>query len=202
MLTFALAVFFLLITPGPGVLTTAGAGAAFGLRAGLAYMSGVVFGSLLVMAAVVTGLAAVVFSYPLLRSVLLVASLGYLLYVAFRVAAAGTRVGIIEAERPLGFLNGATLSVINPKAYAVMTTLFSGFAFRPDSPLLEIAGKVVVYIAIATPIHLVWLYAGASLKRLVLSAVAARRINVAMALAMLAVVALAAFSSDLPALIE
>ena len=201
MLTFALAVFFLLITPGPGVLTTAGAGAAFGFRTGLPYMSGVVFGSLLVMAAVVTGLAAVVFSYPLVRSVLLIASLGYLLYVALRVAMAGTRVGIIEADRPLSFLNGATLSVINPKAYAVMTTLFSGFAFRPDSPLLEIAGKVVVYIAIAMPIHLIWLYAGASLKRLALSAVAARRINVAMALAMLAVVALAAFSSDLPSLI-
>ena len=33
MLQFALAVFFLLITPGPGVLTTAGIGAAFGYRA-------------------------------------------------------------------------------------------------------------------------------------------------------------------------
>ena len=200
MLTFALAVFFLLITPGPGVLTTAGVGAAFGLRAGLAYMSGVVFGSLLVMAAVVTGLAALVFSYPVVRGVLLLGSLAYLVYVAFRVATAGARVGIIAAERPLGFLNGAALSVINPKAYAVMTTLFSGFAFRPESPLLEIAGKVAVYIAIATPIHLIWLYAGASLKRLALSAAAARRINLAMALAMLAVVALAALSSELPAL--
>ena len=81
-----------------------------------------------------------------------------------------------------------------------MTTLFSGFAFRPESPLLETAGKVVVYVAIATPIHLIWLYAGASLKRLALSATAARRINLAMALAMLAVVALAALSSELPAL--
>ena len=196
MLSFALAVFFLLITPGPGVLTTAGAGSAFGFRAGLAYMSGVVFGSLLVMAAVITGLAALVFSYPPVRLVLLIGSLGYLVYIAYRVATAGSRVAIMEAERPLGFLNGTALSVINPKAYAVMTTLFSGFAFLPGNLALETLLKVTVYTAIAVPIHLIWLYAGATLKRLALSPRASRRINFAMALAMLAVVALAAFSAD------
>jgi threonine/homoserine/homoserine lactone efflux protein len=41
------------------------------------------------------------------------------------------------------------------------------------------------------PIHLVWLYAGASLHRLNLSDRAQRRINVVMAAAMLAVVILA-----------
>ncbi|HEC70944.1 MAG TPA: LysE family translocator, partial [Roseobacter sp.] len=40
MLQFALAVFFLIVTPGPGVLSTAGVGAAFGFRAGLAYVVG------------------------------------------------------------------------------------------------------------------------------------------------------------------
>ncbi|MEC8551875.1 MAG: LysE family translocator, partial [Pseudomonadota bacterium] len=32
MLTFAAAVFLLIVTPGPGVLSTAGVGAAFGWR--------------------------------------------------------------------------------------------------------------------------------------------------------------------------
>ena len=35
MLTFAAAVFLLIVTPGPGVLSTAGVGAAYGFRAGL-----------------------------------------------------------------------------------------------------------------------------------------------------------------------
>ena len=39
MLTFAAAVFLLIITPGPGVLSTAGVGAAFGWRKGLFYLS-------------------------------------------------------------------------------------------------------------------------------------------------------------------
>lgn len=197
MLAFFLAVVFLIITPGPGVLTTAGAGAAFGFRAGLAYMWGVIIGSLLVMAAVITGLAALVFSYPPVRNILLAASLAYLLYIAYRIATAGSRVAIMEAERPLGFVNGLALSVINPKAYAVMTTLFSGFAFLPDNPGLETVIKVAIYVPIAVPVHLIWLYAGASVKRLALSEAASRRINLVLALAMLAVVGLAAWSSEL-----
>lgn len=191
MLAYALAVFFLLITPGPGVLTTAGVGAAFGFRAGLAYLFGVVFGSLLVLAAVASGLAAVVLALPGLRVLLLGASLAYLLYLAFRIATAGSKIAIAAAERPLGFLNGVTLSIINPKAYAVTTTLFSGFAFYPSNTVLEALAKTAILVAISVPIHLIWLYLGASLKRLALSPTATRRLNLAMALSMLTVVALA-----------
>ena len=37
MLTFAAAVFFLIVTPGPGVLSTAGVGSGYGYRPGLEY---------------------------------------------------------------------------------------------------------------------------------------------------------------------
>jgi len=196
MTAFIAAVTFLIITPGPGVLTTAGVGSAYGFRAGLGYMFGIIFGSLLVMTSVASGLAAIVFSIPIVRTILLVASLGYLLYLAFRIATSGTRIAFIETDRPLGFLNGLTLSIINPKAYAVATTLFSGFAVLPGNPFFEAAIKIAIFGSISIPIHFIWLYAGASLKRLGLSTKSMRIINVGMALAMLAVVALALYSSD------
>ena len=148
MTAFVLAAFFLVITPGPGVLSTAGVGAAFGFRAGLPYLSGIVFGSLLVMAAVATGLAAFLFSYPPLRVVLLVVSAAYLLYLAFRIATAGSGVAITAAERPLRFVNGILLQIINPKAYAVMTALFTGFAFYPQNTLIEGLVKALAFTAI------------------------------------------------------
>ncbi len=196
MIAYIAAVVFLIITPGPGVLTTAGVGSAYGFRAGFAYMSGIIFGSLLVMASVASGLAAIVLSVPFVRTVLLIASLGYLLYLAFRIATSGARVAFIETDRPLGFLNGMTLSVINPKAYAVATTIFSGFAIIPESPILESLVKIAIFASISVPVHFIWLYAGASLKRLGLSLGAMRVINVGMAFAMLAVVALALYSSE------
>ena len=191
MIAFAAATFFLLITPGPGVLTTAGVGSAFGFRAGLPYLCGIVFGSLMVMAAVATGLAAVILSYPPVRTVLIVLSVAYLAYLAGRIALTGSRVAFIDADRPLGFANGVALQIVNPKAYAVFTTLFSGFAFYPANTALEALAKAVIFTSISVPVHMLWLYAGDSLKRLALSAGATRAINMGMAAAMLAVVALA-----------
>jgi threonine/homoserine/homoserine lactone efflux protein len=60
MLAFILAVFLLLITPGPGVLSTAGVGAAFGFKAGLRYVFGLCIGTNLVALIVVSGLAAII----------------------------------------------------------------------------------------------------------------------------------------------
>jgi threonine/homoserine/homoserine lactone efflux protein len=194
MISYSLAVFFLLITPGPGVLTVAGVGSAYGFRLGLAYALGVVLGSLLVMAAVTTGLAAFLLSYPPLRSVLLAGSGAYLLYIAFRIAATGSTIAIVEAPRPLGAFAGVAFSIINPKAYVVMATLFSGFPFHPHSHLIESALKAIVFVCFSIPVHMIWLYAGATLKRLALSAEINRAINIAMAIAMVAVVALAALS--------
>ncbi|SMX41690.1 LysE family translocator [Maliponia aquimaris] len=191
MLTFALAVLFLIITPGPGVLSTAGLGAAYGFRPGLAYVTGLFIGTNLVALAVISGLAAVVLSVPVIRTVLMVASIAYLVYLASRIAFAGSRIAFIEAKAPPAVLSGILLQAINPKAYAVNTTLFAGFPFAPDNLAFETLAKLVIVNAIWIPIHLGWLFAGATLHRLNLPQQTQRRINYAMAASMLAVVALA-----------
>ena len=194
MLSFAAAVFLLLITPGPGVLSTAGVGSAYGFRFGLRYVLGLFVGTNLVSLAVISGLAAIVLGVPAVRTVLLVASVGYLLYLAGRIAFAGSKIAFIEARTAPGATAGILLQLINPKAYAVNTTLFTGFAFYPDSLAVETAMKLLILNVIWIPIHLAWLYAGVALKRLELAAHHQFRINVIMALSMLAVVALALLS--------
>lgn len=89
MLTFAAAVFLLIVTPGPGVLSTAGVGAAFGWRQGLFYVAGLCAGTNLVSLAVISGLAAVILAEPVVRTVLLFASSAYLGYLALGIALAG-----------------------------------------------------------------------------------------------------------------
>ena len=195
MLTFALAVILLIITPGPGVLTTAGFGAAYGFRPSLRYVVGLFLGTNMVMLAVITGLAAVVLSVPWLRTVLMLGSVGYLLYLAARIAFAGARIAFMEARRPPGVTGGVLLQAINPKAYAVNTSLISGFGFAPDNLMFEIVAKVAIMNAIWIPVHLAWLWAGVTLHRLDLPPRTQRAINIAMALAMLGVVALALWSA-------
>lgn len=194
MLSFALAVFLLIITPGPGVLSTAGVGAAFGTRAGIKYVIGLFVGTNLVAIAVVSGLAAMVFAIPMMRNILLVLSVAYLMYLAFRIAFAGAKIAFIEAENKPGFFSGVALQIINPKAYAVNTTLFTGFAFLPEALFFETLIKFTILNVIWIPIHLLWLVAGSMVDRMELEPRIQFKVNLVMAGAMLTVVGLAIYS--------
>lgn len=195
LLTFALAVLFLIITPGPGVLSLAGVGAAFGYRHGARYLIGLFLGTNLVCLAVITGLAAAMLADPRIRTVFSVASVAYLCWLAFRIGFAGARIAFIERTKPPGIRGGVLLQAINPKAYAVNTALFSGFAFMAERPALEMGLKLVILNMLWLGIHVLWLWIGVTLRRLDLPAGQQRAINIVMALSMLAVVALAAFAS-------
>jgi threonine/homoserine/homoserine lactone efflux protein len=194
MLTFAAAVFFLIITPGPGVLSTAGVGSGFGVRAGALYVTGLWLGNNLVGLAVVSGLTATMLAVPSIRMLLLWASVAYLFYLAVRIALAGSRIAFIERREPPGIGGGLVLQAINPKCYAVNTTFFSGFAFFPDSVLLEIVIKFAIINVIWIPIHFLWLAAGISIRKLQLPSRIQFTVNILMALSMLLVVALAALA--------
>jgi threonine/homoserine/homoserine lactone efflux protein len=108
MLTFAAAVFFLIITPGPGVFSTAGPGAAFGARPGTRDVIGLCIGTNLVALAVVRCLTALLFADQHLRTVLCVSSACYPGFLALRIALAGRKIPLIARQPPLG-VTGAIL---------------------------------------------------------------------------------------------
>ncbi len=191
MITFVVAVFLLIITPGPGVLSTAGVGAGFGFKAGLPYVLGLFLGTNIVAIGVISGLAAIMLSVPAIRWFLMGASLLYLIYLAARIAFAGSKIAFVAATVAPGVMAGVMLQVINPKAYVVNTSLFTGFPFAPQNLFFETITKLLLVNTIWIPIHLMWLWAGASVHRLNLSDAVQRRINYAMAMSMLLVVALA-----------
>lgn len=194
MIEFAAAVLFLIITPGPGVLSAAGVGSGFGFRPGTNYIGGLFIGTNLVSLAVISGAAALVFSVPGLREILLYASAAYLFYLALKIAFSGSKIAIIAADRAPGIPGGIALQAINPKAYAVNTTLFSGFAFWPENFAVEVAVKLLIINLIWLPIHFLWLYAGVSLRRLDLKSRTQFIVNLLMAVSMLASVGLAVYA--------
>jgi len=192
MLAFVFAAILMLITPGPGVMSLAGVGAAFGSRAGLLYMLGLCFGANLVAGTVVAGYATLLLATPYIRTVLMTLSFGYLLWLAAKIAFAGRKLAFIQSERPPGVSGGVMLQIINPKAYVVNTALFTGFAFANVSLFEEMVWKFLSLNLIWIVIHVIWLFAGISLNRLNLSERAQFAINSGMATAMVGVVVLAA----------
>ena len=193
MLAFAFAVFLLLITPGPGVLSLAGVGTAYGWKKGIQYLGGLWVGNNLVSFAVISGLAALLLADPIVRNVLLFISATYLLFLAGKVAFAGSKVAFIHMTAP-GLVSGITLQLINPKAYAVHTTLFSGFVIYPESFAIETGIKVILSNLIWVFIHFFWLYAGVKVNELDLQSRTQKLINVVMAICLVIVVILSVWS--------
>ena len=108
MLTFTFAVFLLLITSEPGVLSLAGAGAAYGWRQEFRYLFGLFLGTNLVCFAVISGLATAVLADTIIRTMLLIKSVGYLVYLSSRIALAGSKIAFIHITK-LGVISGLTL---------------------------------------------------------------------------------------------
>ena len=140
--------------------------------------------------AVITGLAAILLAEPVVRTILLFLSAAYLGYLAFRIALAGSKISFIEMIKAPGFMTGMTLQFINPKAYAVHTTFFTGFAFYPDSFTIEISLKFLIMNFIWIILHLAWLYAGCKIHELNLSSSAQKWVNLLMAASLCGIVVL------------
>ena len=190
-LGFALAGFALAGSPGPATLSLAAAGAAFGARRGLAYMTGIIIGMVAVMAIVATGVTGVLLALPGATPVVAVLAAAYFVYLAIRIATAPPLSAESGQQRPPSFGGGLFLSLVNPKGYAAMAALFSGFVLIRERLTLDAAAKIVVLVAIITVVNLAWLFAGAALTRFFRDPRTNRAINVSFAVLLVASVAAA-----------
>lgn len=195
MLIFVAAAILLIITPGPGVLSLAGVGSAFGFRAGLKYFIGLFVGNNLVGVFVISGVGALVLADPVTRTVLLVLSSIYLIYLASTIALSGSNIGFKGYTHKPGIKSGVLLQIINPKAYVVNSTMYSGFLLFENAYFLEVIIKVLIVNTIWIPVHFLWLYIGVFIKRLDLSLSIQSTINYFMAIAMVLVVVLSVIAA-------
>lgn len=180
-----------MITPGPGVLTLAGVGSAYGYRLGFRYFLGLLIGQNMVAVAVATGLAAVLITAPVIRNILLALSVIYMLFLAYKIAFSGTKIAFIGTTKAPKIRDGIMLQAINPKAYAINTGFFTGFSIWPDSLTTEITFKFIVLNIIWLGIHILWLAIGVTIHKLNLAPKTQRTVNICMAIALLSVVGLA-----------
>ena len=194
MLIFSLAVFFLIITPGPGVLSTAGVGAAYGLKPGIKYIFGLFLGTNLVALIVVSGLATVIFSFPYVRTILLFLSSSYIIYLAIRIGFYGSDIRFLKSHLAPGVLQGVILQLINPKAYVVNLAFYSGFGFYPTNFIIEVLLKLLISNLIWIPIHFLWLYAGVLFYELPMNRSSKFVVRIIMSLSLIFVVSLSIHS--------
>lgn len=191
LLGFLLAAFALAGSPGPNTLSLAATGAAFGPRRSLGFMIGLLLGMVLVMAITATGMMSLFLALPGVKSAAILLAFTYFAYLAFRIASAPPlREGAGELHAP-SFSLGVGQSLVNPKAYAAMAALFSGFSLIRDEPGIDIAAKTGLLVGVLAIVNVLWLWSGALLTRYFRDPRLNRAINLAFAVLLIASVAIA-----------
>lgn len=188
---FVLAGLALAGSPGPANLSLAAAGAAFGVRRGIGYLIGLTVGMVGVMAVTASGLVGLLLALPGATPVVTVLAAIYFAYLAFRIATAPPLAAGAGDRREPSLVAGMLLSLVNPKGYAAMAALFSGFVLAPDAVGLDVAAKIGVLTVIITVVEIVWLIGGSALTRFFREPRANRVINVTFAVLLVASVAAA-----------
>jgi threonine/homoserine/homoserine lactone efflux protein len=178
-------------SPGPNTLGLAAAGAAFGPRRGVGYMSGLNVGMLVVMTITATGVLGLLFAVPGATPVVTAAAVAYFAYLAFRIATAPPLADETAARRQPSFAGGVFQSLVNPKAYAAMAALFSGFVLVGGHLALDATVKVLVLAVIIALVNTAWLLTGAALTRVLRSPALNRAVNIGFAVLLVLSVALA-----------
>jgi threonine/homoserine/homoserine lactone efflux protein len=178
-------------SPGPATLSLAAAGAAFGARRAAGYLMGIVLGMVAVMAVTAAGVVGLLLTVPAAAAIVTVAAMAYFLWLAWRIAAAPPLTDAAARRRPPRFLDGLCLSVVNPKGYAAMAALFSGFVLVKERLELDAVLKIALLTLLIGVVNVVWLFSGALLTRAFRDPRTNRIVNIAFAVALLASVVMA-----------
>jgi threonine/homoserine/homoserine lactone efflux protein len=188
---FVLAGFALAGSPGPANTVLAAAGAAFGLRRSLWLATGIITGVLMVMLATATGLSGLILALPGVAPVAYVLGVLYMAYLAWKIATAPPLRDAEASARAPSFGGGLFVGAGNPKTFAAVAALHSGFLLSPGDVRLEVILKLAALAPILIVVNVVWLLMGSALTRYFRDPQANRIINIIFAVALILSLAVA-----------
>ena len=179
--SFLLAALALTGSPGPNTLSLAAIGAAFGRKRGFRYFLGLNLGMIGVITIVGSGVSGVLLALPGAAPVIAVLAALYFAYLAYRIATAPPLDGDAAPGTEPRWYEGTLLSLVNPKAYAAMAALFSGFTLVAGAPFADTLTKAALVMATLVCVNVGWLTAGAALTHLLRHPRHARIVNIGFA---------------------
>lgn len=151
------------VTPGPNNMMLLASGVNFGFRRTLPHMLGISVGHSVMVFLVGLGLAGVFKAWPPALTLLKVASVGYMLWLAWKIAHAAAPGEGRAAARPMTFLQAAAFQWVNPKAWAMALGAVSAYVVEPS--VWAYAAVAGVFACVNLPSVSVWAGAGQAVRR-------------------------------------
>lgn len=167
------------VTPGPNNLMLMASGANFGFRKTLPHMVGIVIGLAILTLLAGIGLMALFDAFPVLRLILEILSVGYLLWLAWKVATAAPLKETTDTGRPMTLVQAATFQWVNPKAWAMGLSAITIYA--PDRSLLSVILVAAVFAIVCFPSISVWAWLGTVVRQWLSSHRRRQAFNITMA---------------------
>ena len=151
------------VTPGPNNLMVMTSGANFGfVRTGW-HMLGICVGFAVMIQLVGLGLMGVFDAYPASQTVLSVAAIAYMLWLAWKIANAAAPEAGNNSAKPFSFLQAAGFQWVNPKGWAMALTAVAAYA--PDRSVWAVAVVALVFGAMCLPCVALWAWIGQEIRR-------------------------------------
>jgi len=189
MVVFAVA---LLGSPGPATISLAASGIAYGYKRSMPFLMGIIIGFFFNMLAVALGLGYIFTHYSEVYDAFKYISFVCILYISYRVATSGPIQ--LQGAKPFSYMQGILLDVTNPKAYVASIAVLTQFAKSDVHYYRSVAIIIATNMVLASVLQFGWCYAGDRLSKLVSSPKASSRINVVLAIVMVASVAITMFA--------
>jgi threonine/homoserine/homoserine lactone efflux protein len=168
------------ITPGPNNIMLTTSGAIFGFRRTLPHMLGVCLGFPLMVVAVGFGLSQLFEHVPTTHTAMKLVGSAYLLWLAWRVAMAGSADPASPSARPLSFLQAAAFQWVNPKAWILASGAISTFTLVGEAMLPQVLMIAAIFTLVSFPSATVWTLLGVGIARLLKSPFGHRMFNLTM----------------------
>jgi threonine/homoserine/homoserine lactone efflux protein len=172
------------VTPGPNNMMLLASGVNYGFRRTVPHMLGIGLGFAAMVVLVGLGLAGVFTAWPPARTVLLAASVAYMLWLAWRIAHASAPEAGAAGGRPMTFWQAAAFQWVNPKAWTMALGAITLYA--PGQDPATVAVVAAVFVAVNVPTVAIWAGAGVALAGALRDPVWRRRFNWTMAAALVA----------------
>lgn len=153
------------LTPGPNVVMITASAANFGFRRTIPQMLGITLGFGLMTAAAGFGIVGLVHAEPRLHCALKYAGAAYLAYLAWRIGGADASRSGTERQRPIGFLEAALFTWMNPKAWASALGAVAAYTTVGGQVVWETSLIALVLAASCLLSAAVWAALGARIAR-------------------------------------
>ncbi|KPQ23875.1 MAG: hypothetical protein HLUCCA13_12090 [Halomonas sp. HL-48] len=172
------------ISPGPVNIVCLSSGTNHPISQGLIFVTGATLGFIALFLGIGAGLYSLLQVVPLLEDILRWAGILFLLYLSYQLFQHDGRLHEQGAEKAPGFMSGAMMQWLNPKAWLASSAGIGAYTTANEPYLLWLFASLylpICWLSLAS-----WVYAGAFLQRYVHRPIILLTINRALAICLTA----------------